>query len=154
MPGSYAGSPEVSEFPFIVENNYGKGKSIFLAGTFGGTLFKFHYPEYYQILFNLVSGLSEQLIRLENVPSSIEVNLRKKGNSIFLYLINFTSEMKRPIQKIIPCTNLKIDIPLKGVAKSVKALCLGRNLQFAVKGDSISVVLPVIEDYEVLEISL
>ncbi|MCE5345411.1 MAG: beta-galactosidase trimerization domain-containing protein [Bacteroidales bacterium] len=153
-PGSYSGSPEVSTFPFIIENLYGKGRSIYFAGTFGGSLYKFHFPEYYQILFNLVSEFSKSSVTLENAPSSVEVNLRRKGNSVFMYLINFTSEMKRPVQKIIPCLNIKIDIHLNEKVKSIKALWLEKNLKFTSKGNSISFVLPVIEDYEVLEILL
>jgi hypothetical protein len=154
LPGSYAGSPEVSAFPFIVENAYGKGKSIYVAGTFGGSLYKFHFPEYYQILSNIVREFSEPIVKLENAPSSVEVNVRQKENTVFIYLINFTSEMKRPIQKIIPCLNIGIDIVLFEKVKSLKALCLGRNLEFTNKTNSISFVLPVIEDYEVLEVGL
>lgn len=154
LPGSYSGSPEVSDFPLMIQNNYNQGNSIYFAGTFGGSLFKYHFPEYYQILNNLVSGLSKTLIRLENTPSSIEVNLRKKGNSIFLYLINFTSEMRRPIQKIIPCYNLKIEVLLKEKVKRVNALWCKKEIKFTIKEDSISFELPVIEDYEVIEIQI
>jgi hypothetical protein len=151
LPGSYAGSPELSEYPFAIENRFGKGKSIYIAGTYGSSLYKFHFPEYYQILANLVRDFSASFIT-SDAPSSIEVNLRKKENSIFLYLINFTSEMKRPIQRIIPCSNIKIDLMIHEKVKSLKALCLDRNLEYTISGNSISFILPVIEDYEVLEI--
>jgi hypothetical protein len=117
-------------------------------------LYKFHFPEYYQILFNLVSGLSRQVIRLENTPSSIEVNLRKKDNSIFLYLINFTSEMKRPIERIIPVTNIRINVAIKEKVGSIQALVMGNNIEFTGKENSISLVLPIVKDYEVLKINL
>ena len=78
LPGSYSGSPVASEFPFIIENTYGKGKSIFFAGTFGGSLHKYHFPDYYQILFNIVGEFSKPFVSLENAPSSVEVNIRKK----------------------------------------------------------------------------
>jgi len=88
------------------------------------------------------------------LPGSFEVSMRKKGNSLFVYLINFTSEMKRPIQKIIPCANIRIDILINEKVKRLKALCLEKNLKFTSKGNSISFVLPVIKDYEVMEIKL
>lgn len=154
LPGSYAARPEISEFPFIVENNFGKGRSFYFAGTFGGTLSKYHFPEYYRILTNLVNTLSRPSVILDNTPSSIEISLRRKGNSVYLYLINFTSEMRRPIQRIIPCTDLKADIFLQTEVKNVKALWSGINLDFTIKGDSVSFVLPLIEDYEIIEIKL
>lgn len=154
LAGSYAGTPEESGFPLIIENDYGKGRSVYFAGTFGGSLEKFHFPEYYQIVFNLVSELSESMVKIENAPSSIEVNVRRKGNSIFLYLINFTSDMRRPIQEIIPCTNLRITLFEKEKVKSISALWLEKNLEFTREGNSISFALPVIEDYEVMEIKI
>jgi hypothetical protein len=125
-----------------------------MAGTFGGSLYKYHFPEYYRILSNLVSKLSKPLVRLENCPSSIEVAIRKSANSIFLYLINFTSEMKRPIQRIIPYQDLKIELPLTEKIKGVNALWLGKPLEYRMQEHSITFVLPVIEDYEVIEIKI
>lgn len=154
LAGSYAGKPETTTFPFIIENNYGKGRSVYFAGTFGGALDKFHFPEYYQIIFNLVAGLSRPMLGLENAPSSIEVNIRSKGNTIFLYLINFTSSMVRPIQKITPCTNVKINLSVEKKVKSIKALWLEKNVPFRREGNTVSFTLPVIEDYEVIEVKV
>ena len=154
LAGSYAGRPEVTDVPFIIENKYGKGRSIYVAGTFGGSLDKFHFPEYYQIVYNLVSELSKTVVQLENAPSSVEVNLRRKGNTIFLYLINFTSDMRRPIQEIIPCRNVKVHLLMNEKVKSVKALWHKKNVEFTRKTNAISFVLPVIGDYEVLEIKI
>jgi Hypothetical glycosyl hydrolase 6/Beta-galactosidase trimerisation domain len=154
LPGSYSGSPESSAWPFLIENEFGKGKSVYIAGTFGGSLYKFHFPEYYQILFNLASKFSEPMIRLENAPSSIELNIRRKENLVFLYLINFTSEMKRPVERIIPVTEIKIYIVLQEKVNSIKALLLGKNIEFTTEENTISLVIPIIEDYEVLKIDL
>jgi hypothetical protein len=153
LPGSYAASPSVTEYPFLIENRYGKGRSVYLAGTFGGSLHKFHFPEYYKILENLVSGLCRPVARFENVPSSVEINLRRKNNSVYLYFINFTSEMKRPIQKIIPLNNLKAELLLHEEVKSIKALWSGKELEFSRIGSIISLTLPLLEDYEVVEIT-
>src|SRR5690606_12554147 len=106
------------------------------------------------IIFNLVAELSKPIVRIEDAPSSIEVNVRTKGNSVFLYLINFTSDMRRPIQEIIPCRNIKISLFMMQKVKSIKALWLERNLDFAQKGNSISFALPVIKDYEVIEVKI
>jgi hypothetical protein len=154
LRGSYAGKPKSSDFPFIIDNIYGKGRSIYFAGTFGGSLDKFHFPEYYQIVDNLVSELSKPIVELEHAPSSVEVNIRRGEASIFLYLINFTSSMVRPIQKIVPCTNLKINLFVEENVKNIKALWLAKNLEFSRKGNLTSFVLPVVDDYEVVEIRI
>lgn len=154
LPGSYSGSPELSDFPFIIDNNYGKGKSIYMAGTFGSSLYKYHFPDYYQILSNVVSRLSKPVVSLENAPSSVEVAVRHGAGSIFLYLINFTSEMKRPIRRIISCRDLKVELHIKEKVKSINALWSGKALEHTKGEQSISFVLPLIEEYEVIEIRI
>jgi hypothetical protein len=62
--------------------------------------------------------------------------------------------MRRPIQEIIPCRNIKVNLFMKEEVKSIKALWLEKNLEFAHKGNSISFALPVIGDYEVIEIKI
>jgi hypothetical protein len=94
------------------------------------------------------------LVKVANIPSSVEINLRKKGNSVFLYLINFTSEMKRPIERIIPVDDIKIDILLPEKVRNVKALLFGGNLNFTQKENVTSFILSRIEDYEILKIDL
>jgi hypothetical protein len=100
----------------------------------------------------MVSNLSNQVLKTENVPSSVEVNLRQKGNSIYLYLINFTSEMRRPIQRIIPVSDLKLHLLLNKPVRDIRALWSGKNLEFINTGGSVSFKIPSVEGYEVVEI--
>ena len=62
--------------------------------------------------------------------------------------------MKRPLERIIPCSNLKIEIPRGVKAKGLKALMLGENISFTNNGNSVSFELPVLEDYEVVSIEI
>ncbi len=154
LPGSYASTPEVSDIPFMIENSFGKGKSIYIAGTFGASLNKFHFPEYYQILDNLVSEFSEPIVRLTNVPSSVEVSVRRNENTFFIYLMNFTSEMKRPIQKIIPIRDIGIEFAISEKVKSLRTLSNNKNLKFTSSDSHMSFLLPVLEDYEILKVEI
>jgi len=154
LPGSYAGSPEVSDLPFMIENSFGKGRSVYIAGTFGGSLKKFHFPEYYQILDNLVSEFSRPVVNLVNAPSSIEVCVRRNENSVFIYLINFTSEMKRPIQRIFPFPEIKIELNIPEKVKGLKTLLKKESLKFTASGNLTTFVLPLLEDYEVLKVDI
>jgi hypothetical protein len=154
LPGSYAGSPEISDLPFMVENSFGKGKSVYIAGTFGGSLKKFHFPEYYQLLQNLVSEFSEPVVTLKNAPSSVEITVRRNEHSIFIYLINFTSELRRPIQEIIPCPDIGLNIIVPQKVKRLRSLSLSKNLNFTVAGNSVSFALPILNDYDVIQIEI
>jgi hypothetical protein len=152
LPGSYSGSPEPTEFPFLTENIYGKGRSSYFAGTFGGSLKKFHFPEYYQILENIASEYVDRFIVLKNAPSSVEVNVRKNKGSVFVYLINFTSEMRRPVQEIIRCSNIEIELKMKSKAVRISTLCSRENLNFKTENGTVQFTVPKLDDFEVIRI--
>ena len=154
LPGSYSGSPELSSFPFVIDNSFGRGKSVYMAGTFGGSLHRYHFPEYYTILSNLVGSLSQPVIKCTDTPSSVEVVIRRKGNAVFLYLINFTSGMRRPIQRIIPCNDLGIEVFTGEKVRNVRGLWSGKNHAFSSGKGSVSFTIPVLENYEVVQIDL
>jgi hypothetical protein len=152
LPGSYAGSPELTGYPFMIENTFGKGRSVYMAGTFGASLLRYHFPEYYTILSNLALELSKPPLILENAPSSVEVNIRRKSSSLYIYLINFTSEMKRPIERIIPVHDLVVTIRSVPGIRSVKSLWNGNTPDFSWSGDDIRISVPLLKDYDVIEL--
>jgi hypothetical protein len=152
LPGSYSGSPERSDHPFIIENQFGKGKSIYIAGTFGGSLYRYHFPEYYQLFDNIIDKCSSSAARIENAPSSVEITVRKKDSAIYVYLVNFTSEMKRPVQRIIPVPGIHISVTVNEKIRSVTALWTGTKLEFRIEGNQCTITLPVLEEYEVIEL--
>lgn len=154
LPGCYAGRPKSSSEPFLVENKFGEGSSIYLAGTFGASLFSFRFPEYYRLVFNLVSKLSKPLIELKNAPSSLEVSIRAKDNRRFIHLINFTSEMKRPIERIIPLRDIGVKVFLEEKVKGLRSLQLKQNLAFEEKEWGVVFNLPLLQDYDVIEITI
>jgi hypothetical protein len=136
----------------MIENSFGKVRSVYIADTFGKSLKKFHFPEYHRLLNNMVAQLCDLLVKVDNAHSSLEVNVRRNSNSAFIYLINFTSEIRRPIQKILPCTNVITGLPINGKVKSIQSLCRKEIINFTQKNDSASFALAVAEDYEVLKI--
>ncbi len=62
------------------------GTVVYFAGTFGKTISSFRFVEYFTIMENVCDCLSLQYVSIEN-SKSIEIFLRKKGNTFFLYLI-------------------------------------------------------------------
>lgn len=150
LKGCYEHTPEISMQPFMVINQYGKGKSIYLAGTFGITFRNFRFPEYLTLIKNFSNQLSSTLVAIENAPW-VEINLRKKRNKLFLHLINHTSGLKRPLTFLHPLTNLKINI-FEVSIKEAKSLRTGKRLPLKISKQKTSIILPSLEDYEVIEI--
>ena len=152
LPGSYSGSPVQSEYPFMTENRAGKGRSVYIAGTIGGALHKYHFPEYYQLIGNIIRGFSSAAVTLEDAPSSVEVAVRRKDNTLYIYLINFTSEMKRPARRIIPVSGIGISVPVSERIRSARALWTGQDLKFKTTGNNFVLSLPILEEYEIIEL--
>jgi len=153
LKGRYDGIPALSSDPFLLINAYGKGKALYLAGTYGEMLYRFRFQEYYRLASNMANLLSQRLIDLENAPSSVEVILRQKENKLFIHLINFTAEMKRPIERIIPLQNVKVCLNYQGNPGAVKALWTDQELPFEKTPASIIFSIPTVNEYEVVMVA-
>jgi len=146
----YEGDPKISSKPFLVTNQFGKGKVIYLAGTFGLDLYTYHFPDYLNLIKNFVSQLSRIPVTVENAPW-VEVNLRQSMDKIFLHLVNHTSGVRRPLTYIQPLENLKIGF-FGAKVKEIQALWTNKKLKLKKSGKGISFVLPYLENYEVISL--
>lgn len=140
--------------PFMIVNECDKGTCVYLAGNLGEEYWNYKHPQYRRLIESCVNRLSGKLITLEDAPSSLEVVVRRQIDPPrqIVHLINFTGEMTRPIQRIIPCRNLKVI--LKGVKKAskVKALWSGKKIEYNATADQVSFTVPLIDEYEAVVI--
>ena len=152
LAGQYDGVPEVSEDPAVVLHRAGKGRAVYVAGDLGNSIQGFHMSEHLALVGNLVRELAPAPVRLENAPGSVEVVLRSQenGRRRLVHLLNFTGEMTRPIQRIVPLTNIAVELEGVAPARSVRALVANRTLDFRRRGGRIQVSLPRLDEYEVL----
>jgi len=150
LKGRYDGIPALSRDSFLLINTYGKGKVLYLAGTYGETLYRFRFQEYYRLVYNAANFLSRPLIDLEDAPASLEVVLRRKENKLFIHLINFTSEMKRPIERIIPVRDIRVHLRCDLHPGKTKALWANKELPFENNSEGIVFTIPVVNEYEVI----
>ena len=150
MKGRYDGIPEVSNDPMMVVNKYGKGTSIYLAGSFGKTIANFRFIEYFTILKNICDWLSSQYVFVED-NKNVEIFLRKKGDSIFLYLINMTNGLKRPIKFLQTLYNVKLKLK---ETKPVRLFALKSEtyLKHKKTRDGIEFVVPELNNFEIIKI--
>jgi hypothetical protein len=146
LKGCYDGIPEVSNLPFLILNKYGKGNSIYIAGNFGGTYYKYRFPEYRLLIKNICEKFSKKLIEIEE--EWVEAILRKKNNEIYLHLINLTTGLKRPITYIKKIENLRIDVFFK--FKSAKAIFLNKKIKTEKHRNFTTLTLPDLYEYEVI----
>ncbi|MDD3926498.1 MAG: beta-galactosidase trimerization domain-containing protein [bacterium] len=150
LKGRYDNTPQLSPHPFLIENTYGQGKAVYIAGTFGGSLWNFHFPEYLKLIRNICDQRSDRQVGIPECPW-VEISLRQRGEQIYLHLINRTSGPKRPITYIHPLQDMKIELFGMPV-KSVRAIRSGQDLQIEKHEGKVKLVLPKLEDYEIIEI--
>ena len=149
MESRYSPFPELSLDPAIVLHKFGKGVCLYLAGNFAGTYWQYRFKEYQIVLGSLNK---EKKVILENLPSSVEVIIRRHPSlpQMTISLINYTGEMERPIKKIIPFENIRVKAKVNFKPKIVRALSLKKNLSFEEENNYICVFLPKLTHQETI----
>ena len=146
LKGQYDGIPEVSDFPLVVLNRYGKGYSLYIAGNFGGTYYKYRFPEYRLLIDNVCKKLSKKLIEVNE--EWVEVTLREKENKIFLHLINLTTGLKRPITYIKSIEKLRINVFLR--FRSAYTVFSNKKIAIEKHKNFTTLILSDFDEYEVI----
>lgn len=142
--GVYARLTE-SEDPAVTiyENN------AYIAGNFFETYWAYRFPEYSNIFRGLLP--KEALILVEsNLPGSVEVEFRKTSDKVFMFLINYTGGMERPIRKIVKIKDIKCKLKLKGVSQAF-SYAQNANLRFREANGVTELEIPVLGNYDVIE---
>jgi hypothetical protein len=155
LTGPYDGLPELSEDPALVVRRFGEGEAVYFTGDLGSTIQTFHLPELLRLVKNAVGRLAPPPVTIENAPQSLELVLRSQfeGKRLLLHLVNFTGEMTRPIQRVLPAENLRITLRQAGEVKKVSTLVRPQVLKTQRDRDGrLQFVVPRVEEYEVVVI--
>ena len=139
----------ISQYPAIVENKYGKGKVIYFAGNVFQTFANYKFKSYINFFKNLIKDNSNKIIET-NAPLSIEINLRKKQNIIELHLVNFTSELMRPIVNIIPLHNLTFNLDISNVKEVFNIINKNAEVKWRYSNSKLTISLSELREYEVV----
>ena len=146
--------PPLSNDPALTIARTGKGSVLYAAGDFGGTIATFHTPELMALITNAARQLAARPFTLHGAPSSVEVVWRSQGaGRRLLHLVNFTGEMTRPIQSIVPLTNLRVTLHPDVQPKSVRSLMRPGTIPITrnARGQA-ELTVPRVDEYEVLVI--
>jgi hypothetical protein len=148
IPSRYSAFPS-KWYAGAIENNYGKGKSIYFTGDLGQAYFTSSNPDLYTLFVNTVNKLSRPIVET-NAPGSVEVVLRKCEEGYALHLINFTGEMTHPITRIIDLYDTRVTLHLQDVKGELKSITGENPTNVEIKNGTISFTLPKIKIYEVI----
>ena len=152
MASRYMAIPEEA-FPALIENRYGKGGSVYFTGAFGEFYNDMTNPDYKKMVLNAVECMSAPILAT-NAPGSVEIVLRKKEGGYYLHLINMTGEMERPLQRIIPLSN--IQVTLCGLeldhAPILGSVTGAMPADASFENGTLTFTIPVVHDYEIITI--
>jgi len=145
----YGALPEPKN-PAIVLNEYGKGRSLYLAGTFGETANSYAHAEYRTIAGNAARLFSRAPVSIGDPPGTVEVVARQQSGRLLVHLVNYTGDPIRPFTRIAPLRNLELRVPDGQRFRRVHTLAGQRDLKSKLKGDILTVKLPELREYEIV----
>jgi hypothetical protein len=151
--GPYREIPPLSEDPALTVNRLGKGMGVYASGDLGNTIANYHMRDSLAIVENAAVMLAPGAPRLEGAPGTVElVHRSKDGGALQIFhLVNFTGEMTRPIQEVIPVQGAHLVLPRSMTVKRAYALMAKRPLLPRVtKTGTLELALPEIREYEVV----
>lgn len=149
MPGRYVAFPE-TDLGYAVKNIYGKGVSIFVAGTMAEDYNTWCHPQSRKFIERRILELADPLTGTD-APQSIEISLRgqKETGRLILHMVNMTRGPGRPMEETVPVSGIRIG--LKG-CKAGKALGIYTDTEYNVSysDGQCMIDIPVLGEYEVI----
>lgn len=142
----------ISDYPAIIFSKRGKGKVVYFSSAIFDSFNRFHIDIHRVLLHSLIKkSLSGNMQVETDAPGSLAIELRKNEKGVSLHLVNVTSDMKRPMGKIIPLQNVKISISAR--FNKAKSLSSGKQLRIQKAKDRIVFTVPEVKDYEIIALS-
>ena len=152
--------PEFStEFPTIVENSFGKGKTMYFSNQPGLLSHEIGHPDPRHLLAASIRHLAGDAIQIEtNAPSSVHIGLTKSliaPGQYILSLVNTTSGPVRPIRELLPVNNIEVKLKLDG--KSVNKYSVLRkqgDCNITSKGQVLDMKISKLEDFCAIHVQM
>lgn len=150
QPARYCDLPPKTKYPFMLVNRYKSGKAAMFTGNIDVAYEDYCLPEYFKLMSNMVDSLCRREIFMDEEITSLDINIRKNGDTSIVHLINHTSHSGRPISNVIPLGGTKLSFYTGKRPDTVRALRQGKMLEFGYDNGFVSVVIPEIKEYEIV----
>jgi hypothetical protein len=146
--------------PAIVVSEYGRGRVAYLSSSLESLFLGSNIKELADLIRDLVAWVSPspQPFEVEG-PEVLITNMTYKGNQAVLHLANWTGNKfeRRWVNEyyLAPISNvsLQILVPEGRSVLSVKPLVEDDELQAAVKGGHVNVIIPRLDAYQAIAVS-
>ncbi len=153
MKGRYASFPDTT-IPVAVSNPYGKGRVYYIGGGIGQTYQEFGITDMKYFIRNILNQCVKDCVQVKNLYESVEIALREQDNRKLLHFVNYTGQMRRPIENVIACEDIKVSLACGQKVSKVHSLYCGQELAFTQKDGRIEFTLPELGIYELVAVEL
>jgi len=151
MAGSYEKFP-TKKYPSIVLSNYGKGRSIYISGGIGETYYNFGMNDLKKLIKNILTEYNESSFAVKNAYETVEVEMRVQNdcNRALIHFVNYTGCMQRPIDKIIPCRDIKVLLKTDKEVSGIYSVYNRKKLEYSVCDNYVEFTVPSVDEYELV----
>ena len=94
---------------------------------------------------------SSHILAESNLPGSVEVEFREAHNKIFMFLINYTGGMERPIREPVKIKDIICKLKLNH-ASEIYSYSLKEALKYSINRGTVEIKIPYLNAYDVIEI--
>jgi hypothetical protein len=148
-----------SEFPTVVENNYGKGKVLYYANQPDALTHSNGHQDMRNLLLRGVRYLAGSALPITtNAPESVHIGLTRSLITPGLYilsLVNTTSGPVRPIRSLLPVYDIQVKVKLPGRSVDMyKVLRAQGTNRVTAKGQELNIQLSKLQDFCAVQIQM
>jgi hypothetical protein len=151
MAGRYVAFPEES-YGYITRSRYGNGSVIYISGTIGEVYYEWCNPDNRKMIARRIAETADPLT-VTDAPQSVEISLRKQGHTgnYQVHLVNMTRGPGRPMEETIRVSDFHVELTgIRGV--KAQGIYTGREYDVVKGGDGCRVLIPYLDEYEVIVI--
>ena len=140
----------------VYAREIGKSRVVYFPGDIDRAFWQILSDDHGKLIRNAVRwALNDEPVALVSGTGLIDVTAWKQEKSMTVHLVNLTNPMmlKGPFRELIPVeATVSIKVPSTTKVKSVKLLFQQRDAQYSTQNGMISLVVPRINDHEIIAI--
>ncbi|MBE7169473.1 MAG: hypothetical protein INR73_02725 [Williamsia sp.] len=150
---SYYTQEDITGFPGLISNNYGRGKSVFIPWELGEQYYqKGHYMHRALFVAALQNLLQVNRELVTDASPLVELTHLANRNRAFewLGLINHSGQLGGSLREPVSMHDIHLGfLPAKPV-KEIRLLASGKTVPFVQKGGRVDCTIPVLNDFEMV----
>ncbi|MDD3927730.1 MAG: ThuA domain-containing protein [bacterium] len=98
-------------YPAVIARQYGQGRVVYSAGCLEERYWRANFPEIKELIKNSIVWTGGDCLPIKiEAPETVEVTLSRQADEkrYILHFINYTGEMARPLNNIIPINDIQV----------------------------------------------